>query len=265
MSTWKIAGVVAPAGALCGRGSGPHIVADRRSAITRSPILMFCAIGVSLVLSLVFALPSSANERSAQDLVSAYVILNGTRTAPGRFTQPNINAGLPYTQAENTGLGFGFEYEHDWGAHGLLIDYDRTPTDSQLVVRGAHVDWSKAHNWHGFQYSGPNVENSRWPLTRHEFAVLHSARVYQSPRLEVRILAGPSFIVLASDPGLSGLDRQVAVTLGARISRNISKRWIWKAEILGQGLKNSDYSDVTYRSNWTCAYALRTGITWRLR
>jgi hypothetical protein len=242
MSTWKIAGVAALVGRLL--------------------TLIFCAIAVSLILSLAFAPPGSANEPSAEDLVSAYAILNGTRTAPGHFVQPNINAGFPYAGRKYRP---GFEYEHDWGAHGMLIDYDRTPTDCQLVVRGAHVDWSTANNWHGFQYTEPNEENSRWPLTRHQFNVLHSVRVYQSPRLELRVLAGPSFIVLASAPGLSGLDRQFAATLGARISRNISKRWIWKAEILGQGLKNSDFSDVTYRPNWTCAYALRTGITWRLR
>lgn len=80
MSTWKIAGVVALAGALRTPGSGPHIAAGRRVAITRLLILMFCAIGVPLIPSLAFARRSSDNDLSAQELVSVYPI---QRSSPG--------------------------------------------------------------------------------------------------------------------------------------------------------------------------------------
>ena len=164
----------------------------------------------------------------------------GQYTKPSSGFFPDQNTHI--TQKMNAvGLSRGMEYCRDLWSHVGCLTYFRTPVRSELVYP-----------------SGPVAS---WPVTDTDFNVKFNFPLRINPGLGLLpyLTVGAGAIMLnggktaKQQPGLcgSGLNGQGDVLAGGGFDRRLSRSLGIRIDVTFIGLKQTGFSDVTYRSQIT--------------
>jgi len=161
-----------------------------------------------------------------------------TKQSPGVFVDQNLHIGQKMSPV---GPSRAIEYCREIGSGAGCLMYIRTPVRSELLY--------------------PDGTDCYWPVTDTGFNVKFKFPLPRIPRLSLLpyVSAGAGAIMLnggrtaKQDAGLrgSGLNGQGDILVGGGFDRKLSRSFGIRLDVTVVGLKQTGFSDATYRSHYT--------------